>query len=185
MRTCKPAFWALAGVLAFACAALAQDSSDVTFNFTSIVVPETEQTAIYGIRNSGAMVGYYTDEAGATHGLLLVDGAVTTFDDPKGTYGTFAVNSNSAGTIVGLYQIDKELDNRGFVYKNGQFTDIGPKGCIEQAGVGINDSGEIVGWCNRGGVLHGYLWDGKKYTLLDYPGANAFTLAWGINNAID
>jgi uncharacterized membrane protein len=183
MKLCKPGFWALAAVLGFPGAALAQDNSGVTFSFTSIVVPDTEQTAIYGINNNGAMVGYYTDEAGATHGLLLVDGAVTTFDHPHGTYGTLAVNMNSAGTIVGLYQIDKELDNRGFVYQNGQFTDIGPKGCIEQAGVGINDSGQIVGWCNRGGVLHGFLWDGKKYTLLDYPEATGFTLAWGINNA--
>lgn len=99
-------------------------------------------------------------------------------------YGTEPINLNSDGTIVGLYLIDSSGDIRGFSYKNGNFTDVSPQGCIESAGAGINDQGEIVGWCTDSkNVVHGYLWDGKKYISLDYPGANNFTLAWGINNA--
>jgi probable HAF family extracellular repeat protein len=86
--------------------------------------------------------------------------------------------------IVGDYLIDSEGDIRGFVYQDGKFTDVGPQGCIESAGAGINDQGEIVGWCaDSSNVVHGYLWNGESYSSLDYPGANNFTLAWGINNA--
>ena len=83
MKKCKPGLWVLALVLGFVCAAAAQDDPDVTFKFKNVVVPKTEQTSIYGINNSGAMVGYYTDKNSIIHGLLMVNGVVTNIDNPK------------------------------------------------------------------------------------------------------
>jgi uncharacterized membrane protein len=190
MKKCETVFWVLlAGVLALVGAATAEDGPHGTFKFKTVVVPKALQTSIYGINNSGAMVGYYINEMGAIHGLLLVNGEVTNIDDPNSAFGTEAINVNSSGTIVGEYITDAEGDVAGFSYQNGQFRDVQPVNgipaiaCLESFASGINDSGEIVGNCNLDGVVHGYLWNGAEYTLLDYPGANDFTLAWGINNA--
>ncbi|MGA9643111.1 MAG: hypothetical protein WBQ72_17065 [Terriglobales bacterium] len=186
MKKCKPGFWALAAVLALACLAAAQDGPDVTFKFKKIAVPKTEQTSIYGINNSGAMVGYYMDKTGTIHGLLLLNGEVTNIDDPNGVCCTEPINVSSNGTIVGNYGtfIEGNQAIASFVYQNGQFSDVGPTGCLNSAAAGINDSGEIVGWCtDSSDVVHGYLQNSEGITFLDYPGANDFTLAWGINNA--
>jgi uncharacterized membrane protein len=190
MNKCESVFWVLlAVVLAFVGTATAEDGPDVTFRFKTVVVPKALQTSIYGINNNGAMVGYYINEMGAIHGLLLATGEVTNIDDPNSAFGTEALNANSNGTIVGEYITDSEGDVAGFIYENGLFRDVIPvnlvpnTGCLESFASGINDSGEIVGNCNLDGVVHGYLWNGEKYIFLDYPGANNFTLAWGINNA--
>ena len=184
MKKCKPVLWILAAVLAFACTVAAEDGPDVTFKYNDVVLKKTKQTSIYGINNSGTMVGYYIDEKYAIHGLLLVSGEATTIDDPASMWGTEAINVNSNGTIVGDYLLDSDGDIAGFSYQNGQFTDVGPSGCIESAAAGINDSGEIVGWCtDSSDIVHGYLWNGENYIFLDYPGAYSLTLAWGINNA--
>jgi probable HAF family extracellular repeat protein len=173
----------LALILSTISTAAAQEPATLSFKFTTIRMPKAKQTSIFGINNSGAMVGYYINQKGTIHGLLFVNGKVQNIDDPKSAYGTEPVGVNSDGTIVGDYLIDPSGDIRGFNYQNGKFTDVGPKGCIESSGAGVNDKGEIVGWCTDSkDVVHGYLWNGKKYISLDYPGANNFTLAWGINN---
>jgi|HubBroStandDraft_5_1064220.scaffolds.fasta_scaffold82612_1 probable HAF family extracellular repeat protein len=184
MKIRKPLFGVLAGVLTLACVATAADAPNLTFKFKTIDVRNALQTSPYGINNSGAVVGYYIDQEQAIHGLLFANGKGYNIDDPESAYGTEPINLNSSGVVVGEYITDSQGDIRGFVYQSGKFTDIGPEGCIESAGAGINDQGEIVGWCtDSSDVVHGYLWDGKNYSSLDYPGAKNFTLAWGINNA--
>src|SRR5271170_5830540 len=101
MNKCKPVFGVLAVVLTLACAAAAQDGPDVTlkFKFKNVVLKKTEQTSIYGINNSGAMVGYYLENrTGAIHGLLLVNGEVTNIDDPVSMWGTEPISVSSNGT---------------------------------------------------------------------------------------
>lgn len=186
MKTCKTVLTVLAVVLAFACITTAADAPRLTFKFKTIRVPKAQQTSIYGINNSGAMVGYYVNQKGVIHGLLLENGKVHNIDDPKSAYGTEPFNLNDQGTIVGVYLTDTAGDVRGFSYQNGKFTDVGAEACegsIESGSYGINDKGDIVGFCtDSSNVVHGYLWNGKKYISLNYPGAN-FTLPWGINNA--
>jgi len=187
MKTCKPVLRVLAGVLTFACIATAADAPKLHFHFKTISKPGALQTSPYGINNSGDIVGYYINQKGATHGFLLVNGKFTNIDDPNSAYGTNPVNLNSKGTIVGVYSIDSAGDARGFSYQNGKFNDVGPQACegsIESGAWGVNDEGDIAGYCtDSSDVVHGYLFDGKNYTTLDYPGANNFTAAWGINNA--
>lgn len=184
MKNSKPVLRVLAVVLAFACIATAADAPKPHFKFTTINHPKALQTSPYGINNSGDIVGYFINLKSAIHGFLLVNGKFTNIDDPKSAYGTEPINLNNKGTIVGSYLIDSSGNYRAFSYENGNFTDVGPTFCtMYNAAAGINDNGEIVGWCNSNGVVYGWLWDGKKYTKLAYPGANNFTLAWGINNA--
>jgi hypothetical protein len=184
MKRYSAALLCSVAALTIVCLATAQENAKLRFTFKPIRVPKAEQTSIFGVNNSGVVVGYYINQKGIIHGLLLSNGKVHNIDDPKSAYGTEPLNVNSTGTIVGDYLIDDAGDIQGFSYQGGKFTDDSPKGCIESSGAGVNDQGEIVGWCTDSkDIVHGYLWNGKKYTSLDYPGANNFTLAWGINNA--
>jgi probable HAF family extracellular repeat protein len=184
MKDCKATLRVLAVVLAFACIATAADAPKLTFKFTTLKgVPKAQQTSMFGINNKDVVVGYYLDQKGIEHGVRWdpKDKKFTTIDDPKGDMGSECINLNSIGTIVGGYYTANSLF--GFVYKDGKISDIGPAGVVSEAW-GINDKGEIVGFVtDSNNVVHGYFWDGKKYTILDYPGANNFTAAWGINNA--
>ena len=180
----KPVFRALAVVLAFACIATAADAPKLTFKFKTLKgFPKAQQTSMYGINNKDVVVGYYLDQSSKEHGVRWdpKDKKFTTIDDPKGDMGSECINLNSKGTIVGGYYTANSLF--GFYYQGGKFFDIGPAGVVSEAW-GINDQGEIAGFVtDSNNVVHGYFWDGKKYTILDYPGANNFTAAWGINNA--
>ena len=183
MKNRKPVFRALAVVLAFACIATAADAPKLTFKFKTLKgFPKAQQTSMYGINNKGVVVGYYLDQSSKEHGVRWdpKDKKFTTIDDPKGDMGSECINLNSKGTIVGGYYTAGSLF--GFQYQDGKFSDIGPTGVVSEAW-GINDEGEVAGFVtDSNNVVHGYFWDGKQYTILDYPGANNWTEAWGINN---
>jgi uncharacterized membrane protein len=184
MKTCKPGLRVLAVVVAYACIAIAADAPKLTFRFTTLKgVPRAQQTSMYGINNNNVAVGDYLDENGIEHGVQWdpKEEKFTTIDDPKGDMGNECLNLNSKGAIVGGYYTAGSVF--GFLYQNGKFTDIGPGGVVSEAW-GINDKGEVAGFMtDSSNVVHGYVWDGKLYIILDYPGANGFTAAWGINNA--
>ena len=153
-------------------AAIAQNAPKLTFKYKTIDIKSAEQTQIFGIANSGDMVGTYIDSAGTSHGLLLSKGKATNIDAPNATSGTFCYNMNSKGAIVGYY-IGSSGEPQGFLYQNKKFTNVGPAGTSTYA-LGINDSGNITGfYLDTAGLEHGFLLKGTKYTTLDAPGARA------------
>jgi probable HAF family extracellular repeat protein len=169
-------------VLAFMVAATAGDAPPLTFKFTTINVPGATATYPLGVNNSRVIVGQYVDKNGASHGYVLQGTKVTTLDDPNGS-GTACLGINPNGTmeVVGLYFSGNTT--RGFLYRNGNFTDIpGPAGATGSAAQGVNDAGEIVGYYyDASGVPHGFLLKGKTYTTLDVPGALG-TFGAALNN---
>src|SRR5271154_210166 len=114
----------LAVVLAFTFATTAQDAPKLTFKFQTVNVKGASETDIYGIGDSGAAVGSYTDSSGTVHGLKLVGKKATNIDDPNATSGTFCYNINASGAIVGYY-LGSSGAAQGFMYKGGKFTDVG------------------------------------------------------------
>ena len=48
--------------------------------YIQIDVPGSFQTEVYGVNNSGDLVGRYRDHGGVDHGYLLRNGVVTTID---------------------------------------------------------------------------------------------------------
>lgn len=168
-------------VLAISFAATAQETSKLSFKFTTINVKGSQETDIYGIGNSGAVVGSYVDKNGIEHGLMLAGGKATNIDNPKGTGGTFCYNINTtSGAIVGYY-LNSSGAAQGFLYKKGKFTDVGPAGTGSYA-LGINTKGVITGYYyDSSGLEHGYVRHGTKYTILDVPSATG-SGAWGIND---
>jgi uncharacterized membrane protein len=142
--------------------------SGTNFTFASVDVPGATNTLATGINARGAIVGIYYDSAGNEHGfLLLKNGNFSTVDVPgdlvgvAGTLQTEANGINAAGQIVGDYfappgapgapacTVDSAplspQCRRGFLYRNGKFSDVlvpGKKGSIPNA---ISLDGTIYG----------------------------------------
>jgi probable HAF family extracellular repeat protein len=180
MNTGKVALRFVVAFLLFIALATAADAPKLTFTFKGVKFPGAVGTSVYGVSNSGVMVGQYYDSSGVFHGFMLDHGKGTTIDDPNGT-DTLCSGINSSGSIVGQYTASSG-DNHGFLYQSGTFTDIAPEALSGASG--INDQGDIVGsesacqFCQQ----HGFLWNGHKFKQLDVPGA-MYTGTSGINNS--
>src|SRR5262249_35421910 len=129
--------------------------------------------AAQGISDGGQIVGFFTGYSG----FLDNAGTFTTLDDPQGIGNTFAQGINGSGKIVGDYYSGGAV--HGLTYSGSTCTNIDEPSAVAQAGYGtvlrsINDSGEIVGYFSDSNkVWHGFLYDGTKFTQLDYPQASA------------
>lgn len=134
------------------------------FKFLPIDVTNAAGTLATGINARGDIVGIYFDAAFNEHGFSLKDGKFATIDVPgsvvgvSGTLETEANGINPAGDIVGDYFAPPGAPGapeclialspacrRGFLYKNGRFSDVlvpGKKGSIPNA---ITPDGAIYG----------------------------------------
>ena len=141
--------------------------SGTTFTFASVDVPGATNTLATGINARGSIVGIYFDSAGNEHGFLREHGNFLTVDVPgslvgvSGTLQTEANGINARGDIVGDYFAPPGAPGapactadtppfspqcrRGFLYRNGQFSDVlvpGKKGSVPNA---IMPNGTIYG----------------------------------------
>jgi uncharacterized membrane protein len=183
MKSIKSTLFLLSMVLALVVTAGASDAPPLTFKFTTRNVPGAAETWVHGINNAGVIVGPYTDKANVCHSFILDGKKLTKLNDPKGKC-TQANNLNPNGPImvVGSYEPTPGVP-RGFLYKNGKFTDIpGPTGATFSIANGINDKGDIVGVYIDNNGVHGFLLSGGRYKTIDVPGS-VFTDVMDINNA--
>jgi probable HAF family extracellular repeat protein len=177
--------------LAISATTTGAEAADATESYTLTVTPITAPTSytfttiddplgavssqVFGINDSGEMVGYYVDANDSTHGFMLKNGVFTTIDDPNASpaigYGTQALGINDAGQIVGWYA-DSSGITHGFVYDANGFTTLDspwlPNGLY-----GINNFGQIVGDSSSGGIEY----SGGVFTTL--AGTSG---AFGIND---
>jgi len=155
---------------------------DIKYKFTTIDYPKASRTNIYGINDSGMVVGFYADE-NINNGFLF-DGSDYKSISVPGAYHTSAMGINNAGVIVGLYRDHR--GNHGFIYDGNKFTTIDFPGFIYTIAYDINDDGIVVGhYCNHKfgmSPTHGFLYDGTDFIKIDFPGARS-TSAYSINNA--
>lgn len=142
----------------------AADAHSTPFAFVSIDVPDSTFTLATGIGSRGDIVGIYGDASFDEHGFLLSHGNFTTIDVPGALVGvsgilqTEANGINPAGDIVGDYFAPPGAPGapeckvafspacrRGFLYRDGQFSDVlvpGKKGSIPNS---ITPDGTIYG----------------------------------------
>jgi hypothetical protein len=184
MKDYKTMLYAIGFGLLFAVAATAGESPKLTFKFTHVNVPGAIQTFTQGVNNTGVTVGSYQDKS-SSHGYILDGKKLTKLDVPKGQQNSTianGLNPNGAISVVGVYNTPDGVPV-GFLYKNGNYTDIsGPEGSLQSSANSINDSGAIVGWyVDSNAAMHGFLLRGKKYTTLDLPGATEGSFATAIN----
>ena len=150
--------------LAHAVASQSRSEESSSFKFISFDVPNATFTIPTGIGPSGDIVGIYGDASFNEHGFLLKDGNFTTIDVPGALVGvsgilqTEANGINPAGDIVGDYfappgapgapeclVVFSPACRRGFLYSDGQFSDVlvpGKKGSIPNS---ITPDGTIYG----------------------------------------
>jgi hypothetical protein len=137
-------------------------------------------TAAYGVSN-GTIVGAYVDAGGRTFGYAYDGTTWTTLAHPPvatGPVDTFA-RGVDGDTVVG-YFIESQVA-RGFVYRNGAFTDL-----VIPAAVGTFpddiDQGRIVGTIEDLVGSHAFVRDGLLVTPIDHPlGAVLGTFGSGID----
>ncbi len=87
-------------------------------NVAILDYPGAVQTVPTSINDSGAIVGYYTDSSGQSHGFLYVNGKWATLDYPKAS-GTSLTGISNAGEIVGNASVNGA--QTAFIYKGGTF----------------------------------------------------------------
>jgi uncharacterized membrane protein len=80
----------------------------VSYDFTTIDVPNSTFTSPQGINNQGQIVGYY-----GSSGSLLSGGTFTTIDVPN-SVTTNIYGINARGQIVGIY-VEANGEAHGFV----------------------------------------------------------------------
>jgi probable HAF family extracellular repeat protein len=159
-----------------------------TYTFSTLDEPSaTGDTDVYGINDTGQIVGDYADSLGA-HGFLATALTETTYmfsmplDAPSST-GTSAYGINAAGQIVGGYEDSTGMPH-GFLYSGGSYTilnaTLGTNGTLAN---GINAADQIVGqYFDSNNTVHGFLYNGGSYTTLDESLGTNGTIAYGINN---
>src|SRR5215471_11488543 len=115
----SPLFWALP-LLVVLSVAVTVAAPALTFTFKTIQIPGASSTGVYGINNSGVMVGSYVDGQGKRHGFMLAGAVLTNIDDPNGT-NTYCFAINKSGVIVGEYTTATRT-LQAFLYQGGAFT---------------------------------------------------------------
>jgi probable HAF family extracellular repeat protein len=88
-----------------------------------IKVPDAVWTKVFGISDSGEIVGDYKDSStGKTHGFSYAGGKFTDIYVPDSTATAAYGISYTTGQIVGAYSLGSGAIT-GFLFKNGAFTD--------------------------------------------------------------
>lgn len=166
-----------AAILAFAGFAVAQQ-----FTYTTISIPGSTQTVVYGINDFGAVVGNYdTDNNRVGHGFMRAGGKITNLAYP-GAQATTCYAINNSGEVVGQY-LDTEGVFHAFSYQNGTYTNIDPPGAEIAAAAGINNVGAIVGSYYIYPTWYAFLLSGTTYQTLSVPGASNTSSGGGINDS--
>ena len=172
----------LAVVFVAFCAASAQTSVSIAYNYAPISFPGARVTNVTGINTANVIVGYYSDSQYSVHGFVYQGGKYITVNFPGATM-TEVLGINDYGDIVGMYQLSGQLNFHGFLRHGGAFTKIDdPSASFGTMAFGINKSGAIVGSYDN---THGFLYQNGAFRTLDAPGLEGGpyqTQLNGINN---
>jgi uncharacterized protein (TIGR03437 family) len=173
-----------------------------TYDFVTFSGPGGTQIYPKSINNSGQIVGYYVDSAGASHGFLrATNGTITALDVPGATSTTAASISNT-GWIAGAYatsgttvgEIVGNIVNHGFrISPSGTLLTFDVPGASTTVALGVNGSGLVMGEClipadaSKGLGVEGFLLspDGTTFTTFSTQfGADTDTLGMNDNGDI-
>ncbi len=152
--------------------------------FGVVAYPRSQIGAVYGINDSGKMVGGYNNTTiesyTADHGLELKKNSFSTIDYP-GAVQSEPIGINKKGQIVGAF-LDANGNYHGYELDKGKYTELDYPGANFTVALGINSSGEIVGVHDDvNGYAQGFSLSNGTYTTISIPGA-LDTYTEGINN---
>ena len=133
--------------------------------FSTYDVPHSERTVFYGLNNVGQAAGFYVDQNGNYHGIILEDGELTAFNFP-GAVDTQPYGIGEAGQLIGNI-VDADGISHGFIGE----TQIDVPGAVRTYADHVNTAGVVVGsYVDADGMPHGFLRhpDGT-FTTIDVP----------------
>lgn len=155
--------------------------------YTTINPPASIGSVAVRINNSGDIVGDYTRQQNSQSGFLYTNGTYTTLSVPGEIVAVQGIND--FGEIAGEYD-DLSLNFHGFLYSNGSYVTVEPPNAAYSQALGINKSGQVVGFYAAAGVPpppgesstdYGFLYSNGVYTTLDVPDLSESS-AMAINN---
>ena len=148
-------------------------------SLTSIAVPGSYSTAVWGINGAGQVSGYYND--GNNRGFMYDRNTDSWTLISKANAQTWVYGVNNAGTTAGNYTLGGH--DSGFTY-DGSLHDLNVPGAQNTRALGINDHGDIAGrYWNDGGAIQGFIYSDGAFKTLTMPGDKKIVRLLGINNA--
>jgi hypothetical protein len=143
-----------------------------TYDFTTLDVPDAQDTVAYGINDSGAVTGDYNGTTG-TLGFVYSGGNYTTLEYPGSgeSNDTTGVQINDSGVGIGKF------NTVAFSYSGGSggtYTEIDYPHSTMTVASGINASGVVAGYYTRGlkALVSGYVYSDGSYTRIKYLKSN-------------
>lgn len=133
--------------------------------FHKIHVRGTDLTSGYGAEDNGRVtVGDIVLSAdSSTRGFVMNKGAVQLLDPPGTIFPcSHARGINERGDVAGAFGIVHTADEchgpqHGFVFRQGEYDVIDPRGSVDTFVFGINDDGAVVGvFTDKEGIVHGF-----------------------------
>jgi hypothetical protein len=147
-------------------------------NAVSVNYPQAQQTWLYGISDSGAVVGAFLSGI-HSKGFELANGNYKVVAYPGGL-NTELESINHSGVAVGYYQ-DTTLFH-GIIWKNGNFQVVNyPVSKFGTVLTDVNNSGVIVGNQFSADFAFGFFFNNGVFAKVVYSGAKAASIG-GINN---
>jgi len=153
--------------------------------FQQITIPGFPNVpgSAHGVNDNGDIVGEFVANS-ARFGFLLHNGKLTILSFPGAQGGTLPMSINDQGVVVGVYFSGPEETSRGFMWKNGVFSNLNPPA----AGNGhteltkISNAGDVVGdfISPVDHQFHGFSFHQGQFIIIDAPGFNQ-TSIFGVN----
>ena len=133
--------------------------------FTTYDVPDSQRTVLFGLNNLGQAGGFYVDQDGTYHGIILQDGELIEYNFP-GAVDTQPYGISEAGQLIGN-MVDAEGVSHGFVGD----TQIDVPGAVNTYADHVNAAGVVVGsYVDAEGMPHGFLrYPDGTFTTIDVP----------------
>jgi probable HAF family extracellular repeat protein len=144
--------------------------------------PGSVDTELTSLNNDDAVAGWYEGAEGKIYGLTEWQGIWTKYSSPRaGGRAMRILGINDSGEVTGYYENRHGIDQAFVFHVGSKFRAIHfDMGTVASA---INNRGRIVGWATvASGATEGWLFDGKLFTNLAYPGAVS-TQPSGINES--
>lgn len=172
-------------------------ASDGDFSaFTEIVIPNTATSTpgvvAQGMNDAGEVVGRFRvqgNPANQTSGFVRrVDGTIDVYNFPS-LASTSISEINNLGAMVGETRSDLTVFGviRGFLYDQGNYSEISFPGSVLTRAYGINDAGDVVGqFQNDDAVSRPFLLRSGVYqelTLAAPVGGTQSALAFNISDS--
>ncbi len=155
-------------------------------NYRNENFPGSVQTQVVAINNRRATAGFWIDANGNNFGFVEWNGVFAAYRNPHSGTGTVnqLLGLNDDGVAVGFYTNGLGV-NHGYALdvKTSRFEEIVPPGTTNVTATGINDDGDVTGFCTASnGAVVGFLLKDRRYAEFVFPGATS-TTPFGLNRS--